>query len=167
MSIVRRSKTDHRPMMKHSLNITASGGSPLEELRSDRGTQLNPGIYYRATCRGAPTRGSSGAMRSDAHGIMPASACAPVGSPGAGARPGFPLAGRRGARPGASVHASRDANRHRYFREKLESIGRQPWPIPTGMPESIIIVGGAAGTAAAETLRHECYSATPAASLMS
>jgi hypothetical protein len=27
-------------MMKHSLNITASGGSPLEELRSDRGAQL-------------------------------------------------------------------------------------------------------------------------------
>ena len=40
MSIVGRSKTGHRPMMKHSLNITASGGSPFEELRSDRGTQL-------------------------------------------------------------------------------------------------------------------------------
>jgi hypothetical protein len=31
MSIDRRSKTVHRPMMKHFLHITASGGLPLEE----------------------------------------------------------------------------------------------------------------------------------------
>jgi nitrite reductase/ring-hydroxylating ferredoxin subunit len=41
---------------------------------------------------------------------------------------------RRGARPSASAHASRDARRHRYVREKLESVGRQPWPIPSRGP---------------------------------
>ncbi|MGI8568260.1 MAG: FAD-dependent oxidoreductase [Methylocella sp.] len=46
-----------------------------------------------------------------------------------------------------------------YVREKLES-GVWPWhPLAAGMPESIIIVGGgAAGNAAAETLRQEGYS---------
>ena len=46
-----------------------------------------------------------------------------------------------------------------YVREKLERVGRQPRPRQAGMPDSVVIVGGgAAGNAAAETLRHEGYS---------
>ena len=46
-----------------------------------------------------------------------------------------------------------------YVREKLESVGRQPRPRQAGMPDAVVIVGGgAAGNAAAETLRHEGYS---------
>ena len=46
-----------------------------------------------------------------------------------------------------------------YVREKLDSARPQPRPASAGMPESVIIVGGgAAGNAAAETLRHEGYS---------
>ena len=46
-----------------------------------------------------------------------------------------------------------------YVREKIERIGRRaPLPAATGMPGSIVIVGGgAAGNAAAEMLRREGY----------
>ena len=46
-----------------------------------------------------------------------------------------------------------------YVREKLKSDARPSRPLAAGIPDSIIIVGGgAAGNAAAETLRHEGYS---------
>src|SRR5450759_3399370 len=46
-----------------------------------------------------------------------------------------------------------------FVRKKLEGAARRPHPLAAGMPGSIIIVGGgAAGNAAAETLRHESYS---------
>ena len=45
-----------------------------------------------------------------------------------------------------------------YVREKLESVSPKPLARAAGMPESVIIVGGgAAGNAAAETLRREAY----------
>ncbi|HZS93377.1 MAG TPA: FAD-dependent oxidoreductase [Chloroflexota bacterium] len=46
-----------------------------------------------------------------------------------------------------------------YVREKLERVAPHAHPAASGMPESVIIVGGgAAGNAAAETLRREGYS---------
>jgi apoptosis-inducing factor 3 len=46
-----------------------------------------------------------------------------------------------------------------YIREKLKSDVRPSHPLAAGMPGSIVVVGGgAAGNAAAETLRHEGYS---------
>src|SRR6185312_6645748 len=46
-----------------------------------------------------------------------------------------------------------------YVREKLESASRPQRPASASMPHSVVIVGGgAAGNAAAETLRHEGYS---------
>ena len=46
-----------------------------------------------------------------------------------------------------------------YVRERLDSIDQQFRPTSAGMPESVLIIGGgAAGNAAAETLRHEGYS---------
>ena len=46
-----------------------------------------------------------------------------------------------------------------YVRGKLEGVAGPSRTLATGMPESVIIVGGgAAGNAAAETLRHEGYS---------
>jgi NADPH-dependent 2,4-dienoyl-CoA reductase/sulfur reductase-like enzyme/nitrite reductase/ring-hydroxylating ferredoxin subunit len=46
-----------------------------------------------------------------------------------------------------------------YVREKLERVVRQSRPAAAGTPESVVIVGGgAAGNAAAETLRREGYS---------
>jgi apoptosis-inducing factor 3 len=46
-----------------------------------------------------------------------------------------------------------------YVREKLDTVGQQPRAIPSGVPDTVIIIGGgSAGNAAAETLRHEGYS---------
>ncbi len=46
-----------------------------------------------------------------------------------------------------------------YVREKLKDVARQSAPVAAGIPASIVIVGGgAAGNAAAETLRREGYS---------
>ena len=46
-----------------------------------------------------------------------------------------------------------------YVRERLDNVDQQFRPTSAGMPESVLIIGGgAAGNAAAETLRHEGYS---------
>jgi len=46
-----------------------------------------------------------------------------------------------------------------FVREKLKGVARPSRPLAAGIPGSIVIVGGgAAGNAAAETLRHEGYS---------
>ena len=45
-----------------------------------------------------------------------------------------------------------------YVREKIEKVAPQPRPMASGQPGSVVIVGGgAAGNAAAETLRNEGY----------
>ena len=105
-------------------------------------------------------RGFSSAIRFDARGIMPASACAP-------ARPSarrrwirFPVgASKRCATWRVSSRRSSTRVGAVYVREKLESAAPHSHSAAAGTPESIIIVGGgAAGNAAAETLRREGYS---------
>src|SRR6185437_9433050 len=81
------------------------------------------------------------------------------GSAGAGAESSFLLARRRGARPARQFTPVEQRVGAVYVREKLKSDVRPSHPLAAGMPGSIVVVGGgAAGNAAAETLRHEGYS---------
>ena len=61
--------------------------------------------------------------------------------------------------PVGSVYVQEKFGGTVYVREKLESVNRPSQPLAAGIPATVVIVGGgAAGNAAAETLRREGYS---------
>ena len=61
--------------------------------------------------------------------------------------------------PVGSVYVQEKLGGTVYVREKLESVNRPSQPLMAGIPATVVIVGGgAAGNAAAETLRREGYS---------
>src|ERR1700694_2250480 len=119
MSIARRSTTGHRPMMKHFLHTTASGGSPGEKTVADisgprRFVFERPvGAYwqYQRKLSGPDlTQGVELSMVPDGTmllGTMPASACALVRLSGR-RRLEFNISIYEGARfPLLLVHAGR------------------------------------------------------------